>query len=62
MQNLERTKMPEKTCEWYVTEDENLDIIPCHDDDGFCLVKDLYTHCYGKCSEYEKRTSETEAL
>lgn len=43
---------PEKSCEWYVTEDENMDYVHCENDDGFCLVKDLFTRCYGKCEEF----------
>lgn len=53
----------ETTCAWYVDEDENGNIVRCSDDSGFCLVKDWYTKCYGKCKDYnmENKNGEQKA-
>ena len=54
---------PEKTCEWYSTEDED-DIGNYyhseHVDDGFCLIRDLFTRCDGRCSNYQKAKKEND--
>lgn len=49
--------MAEKTCQWYVTEDENDIGNYYHDEEienGFCLMQDLFTRCEGKCNDYCK--------
>lgn len=46
---------PEKTCEWYVTENRYGQYVKCNDNHGFCLLQDFFTDCCGKCEDYSER-------
>lgn len=49
--------MYEKTCQFYVTDEYNdkvIDYVHCEDENGFCLMQDLFTPCSGKCKDYIK--------
>ena len=49
----------QKNCEWWVDDSEN-DIgnyqhtYAVEHDSGFCLLKDLFTKCTGKCEEFKE--------
>jgi hypothetical protein len=45
----------DKSCRYYVTEAENGEIVYCNDDGGFCLLRDFFTSCNGRCRDYDER-------
>lgn len=54
----------QKDCEWWVDDDDQ-DIgnytheYAINHNCGFCLIKELFTHCEGRCKDYKRSRNGT---